>query len=583
MFLHPLALLGLAAAAIPALLHLLERRIPPEAEFPPLRYLSEAERQSARRLRLRHVLLLLLRTALIALIVLAAARPLVPAPAPASLRRAAVHPPTALVVILDNSVSSGVVVDGRPVLDRLRAAAHSSLAAAGASDRVWLVLADGVARAGTREALLATLDSAGVSPRRLDLTAAVRDAARLVNAEPLEGREVHVMSDLQRTALGPGRAGVPRGVRVLALAPALPSDAPANRGVGSVRVTDGAAAVAIVGTPGARPAAVTLQVRGREVGRSLAAPGSTVSIALPPVGPGWWVGSVTLDPDELRADDRRVFAWRVAPPAAVTASSGAGPFVAAALAVLEQGRHVRRGGGGGVDVAIGDRLESGGGAAVSVVVPPADPTLIGQLNRALAARGVRWRLTGGAAGTPGPVATSAVKGIEGIPVSRRYRLEAIGDDGRGKGEDSTVLARVNGEPWLTRDAGVLLVGSRLDTAWTALPAAPAFVPFVDALVNRLARGEAPVSEVEGAPGVTFRTRGSDTVGAIVSGADPRESDLTPAPAALVRDVLGAEVLDSGALGAARFAGAGKSDVSGPLLVLALLVAAAELGVATFTR
>src|SRR6266571_1501259 len=165
-FLHPLALLGLAAAAIPALLHLLERRIPPEAEFPPLRYLSEAERQSARRLRLRHVLLLLLRTALIALIVLAAARPLVPAPTPASIARAAVHQRTALVVILDNSVSSGVVVDGRPMLDRLRAAARSSLAAAAASDRLWLVLADGVARAGTREALLATVDSAGVSPGR---------------------------------------------------------------------------------------------------------------------------------------------------------------------------------------------------------------------------------------------------------------------------------------------------------------------------------------------------------------------------------------------------------------------------------
>src|SRR5438034_6408617 len=39
-FLHPLALVGLVAAAIPALLHLLERRVPPEAEFPPLRYLD---------------------------------------------------------------------------------------------------------------------------------------------------------------------------------------------------------------------------------------------------------------------------------------------------------------------------------------------------------------------------------------------------------------------------------------------------------------------------------------------------------------------------------------------------------------
>jgi len=189
------------------------------------------------------------------------------------------------VVILDNSVSSGVVVDGRPVLERLRAAARGSLAAAAASDRVWLVLADGVARAGTREALLATIDSAAVSPRRLDLTAAVRAASRLVNAEPLEGREVHVMSDLQRTALGPGRAGVMRGVRVLTLAPA--SDVPANRGVGPARVSGGAVAVPIVGTPGARPAAVTLQVGGREVGRGLAAPGSTLSIALPQGGPGW--------------------------------------------------------------------------------------------------------------------------------------------------------------------------------------------------------------------------------------------------------------------------------------------------------
>jgi len=173
--------------------------------------------------------------------------------------------------------------------------------------------------------------------------------------------------------------------------------------------------------------------------------------------------------------------------------------------------------------------------------------------------------------------------LDGIPVARRYRVDAIGDASRSKGEDSTVLATVNGEPWLVRDAGVLLVGSRLDTAWTVLPAVPAFVPFVNALVNRLARGEAPVSEVEGAPGVEFRTRGGDTVGAIVSAPDPRESDLTPAPAALVRDVLGADVLDAPALGAARFAGGGKSDASGPLLILALLLAAAELGVATFTR
>jgi hypothetical protein len=146
-----------------------------------------------------------------------------------------------------------------------------------------------------------------------------------------------------------------------------------------------------------------------------------------------------------------------------------------------------------------------------------------------------------------------------------------------------VLATVNGEPWLVRDGRVLVLGSRLDTGWTALPAAPAFVPFIDALVNRLARGEAPISEVEGAPRVEFLTRGADTVGATVYGLDPRESDLTPASPALVHDVLGAELLDEGAFVAARFAGAGRRDGSGLLLMLALLSALVELAVATRTR
>src|SRR5439155_224457 len=173
---------------------------------------------------------------------------------------------------------------GLPLLDRLKATARASLIRASAADRLWLVLADGVARGGTREALLATVDSVGVSPLRLDLTAAVRAAARLVDAEPLAAREVHVASDLQRSALGPGRAAVPRGVRVLALAPL--ERVPENRGIGAVQVTDDAVAVSVVGTPGAGAATVTVRVQGREVGRALAAPGSAATIALPALGAG---------------------------------------------------------------------------------------------------------------------------------------------------------------------------------------------------------------------------------------------------------------------------------------------------------
>jgi aerotolerance regulator-like protein len=567
-FLHPLVLLGLAAAAIPALLHLFERRAPPEAVFPPFRYLSEAERQTARRLKLQHLLLLLLRTALIGLVVLAAARPVVPA------RASGAHEPTALVVILDNSLSSGAVLDGRPLLDHLRAVARGSFAAAAAGDRLWLLLADGVARRGSGPALLAALDGVTASPQRLDLTQALALATRMVDAEPIAAREVHVVSDLQRTALGSGRVAVPPGVRVVVLAPGAAP--PLNRGIGQIRAADGAVSVPLIGTPGASPGAVTVRLRGRAVGRAIAAPPSGVSLPLPALGPGWWVGEAVLDPDELRADDRRLFVWHVAPETRVSTAPDAGPFVAAAVAVLWDAKRVAHGN----DVMVGGRPRGGGGT--TIVFPPADRASLGELNRALAARGTKWRY--GAPGTPGPIAAPELGQIGGVLVSRRYRIvTAMLNAERGSRADSAVMATVNGEPWLARDGDIVLVGSRLDTAWTALPRAPAFVPFVDALINRVARGERPVRAAEGAARVEFEVRGVDTIGATVYGPDPRESDLTPAPPELVRETLGAWALDEARFAAARFSGARRAEASGLLLALAMVVALVELGIATLTH
>jgi hypothetical protein len=148
-----------------------------------------------------------------------------------------------------------------------------------------------------------------------------------------------------------------------------------------------------------------------------------------------------------------------------------------------------------------------------------------------------------------------------------------------------VLGTVNGEPWLVRAGEVVLLGSRLDTAWTALPATPGFVPLVEALVNRVVAGAAAVAVAEGTPRVEFRVRGADTVGATVFGPDARESDLTPATPERVAGAFGptALVLDEARFAAERFAGTRRADASGLLLALALLLAVTELGVATLTR
>ena len=62
-FLHPWMLAGLAAAAIPIILHLIARRQPPTVVFPAVRYLLDTTREHQHRLRFRNLLLLLVRTA----------------------------------------------------------------------------------------------------------------------------------------------------------------------------------------------------------------------------------------------------------------------------------------------------------------------------------------------------------------------------------------------------------------------------------------------------------------------------------------------------------------------------------------
>src|SRR6478752_1805634 len=119
-FLAPAALLLGAAIAIPIILHLFQRHQGPRMVFPALRYLRRAEREHARRIRLRQFLLLALRALAILLLALVAARPF--------LRSGgAAHAPSAVVLVLDNSASSGTVEGDRRVLDILKARAVETL------------------------------------------------------------------------------------------------------------------------------------------------------------------------------------------------------------------------------------------------------------------------------------------------------------------------------------------------------------------------------------------------------------------------------------------------------------------------
>ncbi|APZ92309.1 vWA domain-containing protein [Fuerstiella marisgermanici] len=70
---------GLLLAGLPVLLHLIMRAKPKRIEFPALRLLQSRQTSNSRRMRLRHILLLVLRAIVIAIAVLALTRPTLPA------------------------------------------------------------------------------------------------------------------------------------------------------------------------------------------------------------------------------------------------------------------------------------------------------------------------------------------------------------------------------------------------------------------------------------------------------------------------------------------------------------------------
>ncbi len=77
--LNPALIFGFACAAIPIVLHLMMRTKPKKLLFPALRLIQKRRRQNVRRIRLRHLWLLLLRVFVLAILVAALMRPSLPA------------------------------------------------------------------------------------------------------------------------------------------------------------------------------------------------------------------------------------------------------------------------------------------------------------------------------------------------------------------------------------------------------------------------------------------------------------------------------------------------------------------------
>jgi hypothetical protein len=205
-FLHPALLWGLAAAALPLLVHLFFRRRPRPTAFPAIDFILRARRETERRLRLRRLLLFLARTALLAAAALAIARPRAERPAEAAL--AAARGPRATAVVLDASASMGYRLGGRTLFERAREDALEALASLGPDEPALAVVcgnAPPVAEAPSfdRAQVRRILESALPEGGHADLTACVGAAIQALGAAEAQAslaKRLVVATDLAASA-----------------------------------------------------------------------------------------------------------------------------------------------------------------------------------------------------------------------------------------------------------------------------------------------------------------------------------------------------------------------------------------------
>jgi hypothetical protein len=203
-FLNPAILYALAAAAIPLLIHLLNRRNIKRIPFSTIQFLKRLEKKQMRNLRIRQLLLLLLRTLIILLIVAAFARPTLSSGGGGGIlsERSSIE----AIVILDNSLSLNETRLTGSLLDKMRQAFYAMEQVFQSGDRITVIQAtiprEDLIKQENYQANLweRVLQKIQSNYLKSDLDNALLQALEQLRQSVYSSREIYLVSDFQESA-----------------------------------------------------------------------------------------------------------------------------------------------------------------------------------------------------------------------------------------------------------------------------------------------------------------------------------------------------------------------------------------------
>ncbi len=200
-FTHPAALWLSAGAVLPLMIHLLSRQKPRVVRFPAVRFILQSRRRTIRRTRLRQILLLLLRMALIALFALAIARPAV-TKGDAGVAEGAEEGTPAAVFVLDDSLSMSYLEGDTTWFDTARSRALDMVRNLRPGTAAAVITSSRPQGRLMRQPdeLMASIQGLRVGTRAGSCWFALQNAARMLSETGASQRDIVLLTDMTRGA-----------------------------------------------------------------------------------------------------------------------------------------------------------------------------------------------------------------------------------------------------------------------------------------------------------------------------------------------------------------------------------------------
>jgi hypothetical protein len=198
-FLNPIMLAGLAAVAVPIIIHLLNRRKFHKVVWAAMRFLQNAVEQNQRRMRIEDMILLALRCLLLALLAVALARPAILSNAPDVFGQSKVTG----VIILDHSQSMGMSDGTSTRFEKAKQAAQGALDSMPAGSATAVLFASDVVQGAIPEPTFdlnlarKAIREAPLTDRATDVFPALHKAIDTLKDRLALRREIYFITDGQ--------------------------------------------------------------------------------------------------------------------------------------------------------------------------------------------------------------------------------------------------------------------------------------------------------------------------------------------------------------------------------------------------